>query len=360
MMMEVKKGLIGVIMPIYNTEKYLTKSIRSVLRQSYKNFIVVLVNDCSPDNSLEICKKYKSSDSRVYIVDKPKNEGLNRARFSGIEIAQKEGCEFITHLDSDDWLQDDALEQLVDAQRKYNADIVEARCYRCWGPYKKENKGTLHEFADTDSVVISQPELYDNYFISYFGINKLGVNMWGKLYRIGLYEPHIVSACDYKMGEDLYTNMHILPNVKRYCYLNRAIYNYRYGGMTSKYNPHLLSDLKRMFVEKVKFAKELKYPKAFIPSAIEMKNVLFSFIEMRLEAHHSKKWIIADLEDEFNDESWLLFDEISKEYVESNDDPEMQSVFNRDISNILHFIELRRKAPKTKVKRFIKRIMSKF
>lgn len=359
-MIEVKKGLIGVIMPIYNTEKYLTKSIRSVLRQSYKNFIVVLVNDCSPDNSLEICKRFKMLDSRIFIVDKRNNEGVQHARFDGIEKARTFGCEFLTFLDSDDWLQDDALEQLVEAQQIYDADIVEARCYRRWGLYKKENEGTLHEFADTDCVVISQPELYDNYFVSYFGINKLGVNMWGKLYRIELYDPNIVSACEYKMGEDLYTNMHILPHVKRYCYLNRAIYNYRYGGMTSKYNPHLLSDLKRMFVEKVKFAKELNYPKAFIPSAIEMKNVLFSSIEMRLDAHHPKGKIITDLEEEFNDESWLLFDEIYKEYFESSGDTEMQSVFNRNIDNILCFIELRRRVPKTKVKRFIKRIMSNF
>ena len=357
-MIEVKKGLIGVIMPIYNTEKYLTKSIRSVLRQSYKNFIVVLVNDCSPDNSLEICKKYKSSDSRVYIVDKPKNEGLNRARFSGIEIAQKEGCEFITHLDSDDWLQDDALEQLVNAQQIYDADIVEARSYRCLWVLKKENKGTLLEFADMESVVISQPELYDNYFISYFGINKLGVNMWGKLYRIGLYEPHIVSACDYKMGEDLYTNMHILPNVKRYCYLNRAIYNYRYGGMTSKYNPHLLSDLKRMFVEKVKFAKELKYPKAFIPSAIEMKNVLFSFIDMRLDFCHPIEQIKNDLTNELSDEVWDLFDALSKEYVYSHKDREMQLVLERDVLGILSCIEERRKSLKSKIIRTIKRWMA--
>lgn len=101
--MEVKKGLIGVIMPIYNTEKYLTKSIRSVLKQSYGNFVLVCVNDCSPDNSLEICRNFEQLDNRVFIVNKPKNEGVQLARFDGIEKARELGCEFVTFLDSDDW-----------------------------------------------------------------------------------------------------------------------------------------------------------------------------------------------------------------------------------------------------------------
>lgn len=356
--MEVNKGLIGVIMPIYNTEKYLTKSIRSVLRQSYKNFIVVLVNDCSPDNSLEICKIFKESDSRIFIVDKRYNEGVQYARFEGIEKARMLGCEFVTFLDSDDWLRSDALELMIDAQKKHNADIVEGRFYRCWGPFKKESKGTLPEFADTESVVISQPELYDNYFISYFGINKLGVNMCGKLYRIGLYDPSIVSACDYKMGEDLYTNMHILPHVKRYCYLNRPIYNYRYGGMTSKYNPHLLSDLKKMFVEKVRFAKELNYSKAFVPSAIELKNILFSFVEMRLDFYHPIEQIKNDLTNELSEEVWELFDALSKEYVYLHKDREMQLVLERDVLGILSCIQERRKSLKSKIIRTIKRGMA--
>lgn len=359
-MMEVKKGLIGVIMPIYNTEKYLTKSIRSVLRQSYKNFIVVLVNDCSPDNSLEICKRFKESDSRIFIVDKGYNEGVQYARFEGIEKARMLGCEFVTFLDSDDWLRSDALELMINAQKKHNADIVEARSYRCWSLYKKENKGNLTEFADMESVVISQPELYDKYFISYFGINKLGVNMWSKLYRISLYDPSIVRACDYRMGEDLYANMHILPHVQRYCYLNRPIYNYRYGGMTTKYNPHLWPDLKHMYSDKLLFAENLGYEKAFIPASIELKNILMSTIAMRLDFNHSSNDIKSDLIKEFNDDVWNKFKGYVSSYANEKKDRELLAVLSKDIDGIMYMAAMRNKTFRARSKKAILRIINIF
>lgn len=352
-----KNGLIGVIMPIYNTEKYLKKSIKSVLKQTYANFVLVCVNDCSPDNSLGICKGFKRLDNRVFIVNKPKNEGVQLARFDGIEKARELGCEFVTFLDSDDWLQLGALERLVNVQKKHNADIVEGRFYRCWGPFKKESKGTLPEYADQDSVLIANPRLYEDYFISYFGINRLAVNMCGKLYRIELCDSYSV-VNEYKMGEDLFTNMLILPKIRRYCYLNRLIYNYRWGGMTSKFNPHLLPDLKRMFVEKVNYARKLNYTKAFVPSAIEMKNVLFTYIDMRLDFQHSRESIEKDLEIELEDSVWSLYDELSSDYVLSHGDHEMKMVLDRDVRGILDCVDARRNALKPRIKRAVRKILA--
>ena len=100
--------MISVIIPIYNVEKYLTKCIESVINQTYKNLEIILVNDGSTDNSKEIIDKYSSIDSRIKVINK-KNGGLSDARNVGIELAKGE---YITFLDSDDWIELNMYEKL--------------------------------------------------------------------------------------------------------------------------------------------------------------------------------------------------------------------------------------------------------
>ena len=96
---------------IYNTAKYLSQCIDSIINQSHKNIEVILVNDASPDNSLSICESYSKRDTRIIIINKKLNEGLEKARYSGVQIAKGK---YIMHIDSDDWLELDALENLYE------------------------------------------------------------------------------------------------------------------------------------------------------------------------------------------------------------------------------------------------------
>lgn len=93
--------MISVIVPIYNVQKYLSKCIKSILSQDYTDFELILVNDNSTDNSLEICNKFQSIDSRIIIINNPQNIGIDKTRFEGIKIAKGD---FITFVDSDDWI----------------------------------------------------------------------------------------------------------------------------------------------------------------------------------------------------------------------------------------------------------------
>ena len=95
--------LVSIIVPIYNVEKYLEKCIISLINQTYKNIEIILVNDGSPDNSLDICKKYQLKDERIVILDKS-NGGLSDARNYGIERAKGK---YITCVDSDDYVSND-------------------------------------------------------------------------------------------------------------------------------------------------------------------------------------------------------------------------------------------------------------
>lgn len=93
--------MISIIIPVYNTEKYLDQCIQSCLNQTFTDFELILINDASTDSSLYICNKYKQLDSRVHIINKSINEGVDKSRFTGLEHAQGK---YILFIDSDDWL----------------------------------------------------------------------------------------------------------------------------------------------------------------------------------------------------------------------------------------------------------------
>lgn len=109
----------SVIIPIYNVESYIKKSIESVLNQTYSNLELILVDDGSPDKCPEICDEYKEKDSRVKVIHK-KNGGLPGARNSGIKIATGE---YFMHLDGDDFWDTDYLRQVAPIIEKSKKDI---------------------------------------------------------------------------------------------------------------------------------------------------------------------------------------------------------------------------------------------
>lgn len=103
------KITISVIIPVYNLENEISRTIESVCSQSYKNLQIIVVNDGSNDNSLDICRKYKENDNRITIINK-ENAGLPMARKSGIEIATGD---YIHHLDGGDYIEPHTYETLI-------------------------------------------------------------------------------------------------------------------------------------------------------------------------------------------------------------------------------------------------------
>ncbi len=104
-----EQDLISVIIPVYNNEKYFIKCIASVLRQTYKNIEIIIINDCSTDNSEKIILGYKEKDKRIIYLSNEKNIGVGRSRNIGIEHAKGK---YIYFLDSDDFIEETTLEDL--------------------------------------------------------------------------------------------------------------------------------------------------------------------------------------------------------------------------------------------------------
>ena len=115
-----QETLLSVIIPVYNVEEYLAKCVDSILNQTYRNLEVILVNDGSTDGSGAICDTYLPKDARVKVIHK-ENGGLSSARNAGMDAAKGE---YISFIDSDDWIEADSYEHLLGLMEKYQVKLV--------------------------------------------------------------------------------------------------------------------------------------------------------------------------------------------------------------------------------------------
>lgn len=115
-----KNSLISIIVPIYNSEKYLEECLESIINQNYTNFELILINDGSNDNSTNICEAYKKIDSRITVIHK-ENGGVSSARNYGLKIATGE---YICFIDSDDYITFDYLIELIENMQNLDTDLV--------------------------------------------------------------------------------------------------------------------------------------------------------------------------------------------------------------------------------------------
>lgn len=120
-MMQNDFGLISIIMAAYNAEKTIEQAINSVLSQTYTNFELLVVNDCSTDRTAELVKSIAAKDSRVRLISNVKNSGVSYTRKHGLEEAKGS---WISILDSDDAWAPEKLEKQIDLQRRTNADLL--------------------------------------------------------------------------------------------------------------------------------------------------------------------------------------------------------------------------------------------
>lgn len=320
--------MISVIIPIYNTAKYLSQCIDSILNQTYKNIEIILVNDASPDNSLSICQSYCNKDERIILIDKKKNEGVDKARFSGLEVAKGK---YVTFIDSDDWLENPEILSIMHQKaEETHVDYVEMGMQRVMDRHKWiKSKG-----ISPVTGLIQTPALFDKYYISFFGYNILSVNMAGKLYRKSTLDKAHLAPSGICMGEDLVFNLQLFPHLKSIYILDTIGYNYRFGGMTTKYNKHLYPDLKYLYILKEKLIEQYQYYKAWDYIRIEMKNVLCSDIYQRIIFNvGTEAEIKAYITQELEDPIWVRVLQV-KEHPNFLNDPFVQAIVQKDATTI--------------------------
>ena len=177
-----RKGVVSVVLPIYNVEKYLARCVDSIVNQTYKNLEIILVDDGSPDRCSQMCDDYAEKDRRIKVVHK-KNGGLSDARNAGMAVATGE---YISFIDSDDYVSDDFDEFSDDLSVK------------------------TYDTQDAMSALIAE--------------NPFHQHVWNKLYKTKLVKdiPYAVG----KLNEDEFWTYRVFGRANKVSKLNKTMYYY--------------------------------------------------------------------------------------------------------------------------------------
>ena len=142
---------VSVLVPVYNVSKFIERCLHTLFSQTYDNIQYIFVNDCTPDQSIEIIQKvlnkYPQRKEHVKIINHDKNRGLAAARNTGIENA---GGEYVLHIDSDDYIELDMVELMFGKAKEEDADIVVCDFNIKW---KKTQKIASQHFTDKDQYL---------------------------------------------------------------------------------------------------------------------------------------------------------------------------------------------------------------
>jgi glycosyltransferase involved in cell wall biosynthesis len=230
---------VSVVVPIFNAGNKLSKCIKSILNQTFTDFELILVNDGSTDNSLQVCKEYEKRDRRIIIIDK-NNEGSIATRKRGLDFSKSD---YVMFVDADDWINKKMIEVLYLETIKSDTDITICNMYRALGtgfPFIKKNKS---EYFSEDKIY-NQEEIKKDLVVAYFHGHPFPPSLCAKLYKKEL----LISSGKYLdrisfLGDDLYYNLEVFIKANRVKILKKPLYYYRFGGFTGKYMPNIFDDM---------------------------------------------------------------------------------------------------------------------
>jgi len=207
--------LISVIIPIFNTSKYLPRCIDSILIQSYKELEVILVNDGSTDECDSICDKYAQADSRVKVIHK-ENSGQSEAQNDGIRASTGE---FITFVDSDDYIDSNMLRNLFDKALIFNADISVCSYLRV----SEFSTAKSHSYSNEKVILLSGIEAMNDLFTANSYVH---FETWGKLYKAWLFKQTDIRFPSGYLSGDQFTTYKLLFHAQKVVCFNQQLYFY--------------------------------------------------------------------------------------------------------------------------------------
>lgn len=231
--------LISVIVPVYNVEQYLDRCIDSIRNQTHKNLEIILVDDGSPDQSPQMCDAFSLEDSRIRVIHK-ENEGLGNARNSGLEIANGD---YVTFVDSDDWISADHLQNLYCIAREHNADAVIGSNTRV-----RSDGTVLPRKRPSEETLFVGEEIVNNLILTLIGAApdsrkdlQIESSSCMCLYRMDCIRKHSLRFLSERIvvGEDLFFNLDFYAQAERVVMVNELGYFYfeNLNSITSKYDP---------------------------------------------------------------------------------------------------------------------------
>lgn len=237
---------VSIIVPVYNVEKFLKECINSIIKQSYNNLEILIIDDGSTDSSGKICDEYLKKDFRIKVIHQ-ENQGLSGARNTGLKYSTGD---YITFIDSDDFIDKNMIKEMLNNLIETNSDIVVCGTIFC-----NEEGEYLYEKVSKDKIIYKN-EYQIKELVN--GIN-IPVMSWGKLFK-----KEILNNFEFplkKYHEDVFTTYKLLDKANKTNVLDKSYYYYRQvqgSIMNSSFNIKHLDGIEAV-LERNKFL-ENKYP----------------------------------------------------------------------------------------------------
>lgn len=244
---------VSVIVPVYNVEKYLERCLDSLINQTLKDIEIIAVNDGSTDSSLDILHKYAKCDNRIIVIDK-ENSGVSECR--NIAMKQMNG-KYFTFVDSDDWIDINALEIMYNKAEEEKSDLVMCTYMREFANHSKEKVFDMPQIVVYEDKEIKKlhRKLFgpiDEELGNPEGLDSLGT-VWAKLYKVDVIKNNNLEFKDLKVigsNEDGLFNIYVFNEIRKAVFINEPLYHYWRDNpisITSRYNPNLKNQWTNLF-----------------------------------------------------------------------------------------------------------------
>ena len=246
---------IGIIVPVYNAEKYMERCIESLVEQTYKNIEIWLVNDCSLDGSGKICERWSKKDKRIRYILLKENSGAGMARNTALDLIAKENTtSYLAFVDSDDYVDSEYIQYMYELLKEHDGQIAWTQAHHV------PDTAERIEFPKKKNNVVKVEATRD-----YLMNEKMRIEyglLWGKLYQAKLWKDIRIPE-DYCCNEDIATTFKVFYNAKQVVVSDRKLYYYccSADSCTRRKNTEKRTmDVLRASLDRADFFKEHKEP----------------------------------------------------------------------------------------------------
>lgn len=275
-------ALVSVIVPVYNVENYMRKCIDSILNQTYKNLEIILVDDGATDESGVICDEYALIDHRIKVLHK-ENGGLASARNAGVKVATGE---YISYVDSDDWIESEFIETLLKCCEDNNAQMSICRYSERFDEMQYEHTEKLYTMVWTGKDAVRHRVMDDSkYCIATSAGNKF-------------YSAELIKEMEFPEGkyyEDIVYGIEAMLKSNKVVYTNMSLYNYRCNRqgsiMNEGFNARIITDELPLMSKRNALIR--KYGLTDIADLVD-RNYCIRIIEICRQLYNDRKIEIKD------------------------------------------------------------------
>lgn len=300
-----KNDLISIIIPVYKVEKYLEKCIESVLKQTYTNLQIILVDDGSPDNCGKICDEYAKKDSRIEVIHKA-NGGLSDARNVGISKAKGR---YIGFVDSDDYIKEDMYEILLNLIKKYDADVSICNLYDVIDENEciRNKENGIREYSRLD---ILKEVLLDKNIQSY---------AWNKLYEKELFDE--IKYPIRKKYEDIGTTFYVFEKCNKIVVTSEPEYYYlkRSDSLVNNVTESTVLDYTEIIIQRYLYTKE---------NIKELKKYNNYYLAKTLITAHNDIELLGSISEKMQEKYKELYNLVYN--IMKNDREDIEELFNAE------------------------------